>query len=358
MFLSNKRALDNLQQRYELLTQENQSLTDEVARLRAKVEAMENEPVPEDYSKHKIELLLRSFGGLADVRETVSALSESMIGQRDSIAETSVVYDQAVSTLSKINTNLNAVAAEAAVSHESISKLKGVASEITQFVGAINNISEQTNLLALNAAIEAARAGEQGRGFAVVADEVRTLAQRASQASKEISTLVAQIDGDIEHTDLHISQTHNTCVELCEEAGQGMKAIETAIDLSRDMSETVTRNADLGFIETVKMDHLVWKAGIYKAAISGQGRPQDFADHTMCRLGKWYYQGEGKANYSSARSYQSLEKPHAAVHGKGLEALQSELDGDSASSYQLFMEMEDASDQVVNCLDQLAGELK
>lgn len=358
MFFSNKRALDNLQTRYDQLAQDNQSLNDELSRLRAKLEAMENEPEVEDFSGKKIDLLLRSFGGLGEVRETVAALSASMISQKDQISETSVVYDQAVSTLAKINRDLNVVANQAALSHESIAKLKGAASEITQFVGAINNISEQTNLLALNAAIEAARAGEQGRGFAVVADEVRTLAQRASEASKEISTLVAQIDGDIEQTDTHIAETHSTCTELCEEAGQGMTAIESAIELSRKMSENVALNADLGFIETAKMDHLVWKASIYKSAIEGQEQPAEFGDHTLCRLGKWYYEGEGRTQHSQAFAYKNLEAPHAAVHNKGMDALQSELQGNPLQAHQQFVEMENASDQVVNCLNQLANELQ
>jgi methyl-accepting chemotaxis protein len=115
---------------------------------------------------------------------------------------------------------MNAIAEVVSQSQEAIGRLAGSAEEIGQVTAVIDDIADQTNLLALNAAIEAARAGEQGRGFAVVADEVRKLAERTGKATSEIGRMIKGIQ------------------EETSEAVQSMKSGIERVDKGRELANT------------------------------------------------------------------------------------------------------------------------
>lgn len=146
----------------------------------------------------------------------------------------------------KVRDSISQLMTEVENTADAITNLEDKSNDIQSIMGVIHGIADQTNLLALNAAIEAARAGEQGRGFAVVADEVRTLAGRTQDATEEINKVIEELRSGINRA-VHVmnkgrKQAYDA-IEQSDEAGKSLEAISGSVTKISDMNTQIATAA-------------------------------------------------------------------------------------------------------------------
>ncbi len=260
---------------------------------------------------------------------------------------------------------LDSVMKRVDITSDAIGELNERSARMNDVITMIAGIAEQTNLLALNAAIEAARAGEQGRGFAVVADEVRTLAANTKNATDEITTMIASITSDSHTMMLDSKQMREMTNRSQQQITAFEKRFSSFAESTRVTLEKISYAQQVNFASLVKVDHLVFKQNAYLAMSHGQDSEEARAvsvDHHNCNLGKWYYEGHGKENFSTINAFKLLEKPHSIVHSAVHEVIR--LIGENWEHnkalkdqvIQAFEKTENASDQVVSLLDEMIEE--
>jgi len=347
-----------------------------------------------------------------EMTATIQEVSSNAFTTHQSVEDAKSKATTGANALHQTVSNINDMAKQVQSSTTTINQLAEDTKEIDKVIEVITGIAEQTNLLALNAAIEAARAGEQGRGFAVVADEVRSLAQRTQDSTNEIRQIIERIQSQSTKAVeiISLSQESSTrTVGQAQIALSSIQEIETIVGLVSDQSHQIAiaseqqssvaldidnRMVNIGDIaqrttrsaqatvkstvvisdelkkindilseftlniqgldlSTAKMAHLNWKTRVRKYLDGEESLSRnELVDHHSCKFGQWYY-SEGINEYGPLSEFKDIEDPHAALHQKIKTVVELTEAGDRQGATDAYYEIADISGDILSKLSNL-----
>lgn len=363
------------------------------------------------YALQTVDNRAQSIAAAAEeLQASVQQINDHSSGVRKENESSIQVMSEVVQRLDFTVSTFEEIGAAVLDDVEQISEMSSFAKEVKNIAESIKGIAFQTNLLALNAAVEAARAGQAGAGFAVVAQEMRSLSKNSENATKQITKLVGHFEekmknvtealkesvGNVEKGKTAIgsvsshmedlqsnikrsSQNITSIVDAIAEQNSATASVSDGIysiaqqtsesvhgtdkivdsmdELQNHINDQILELSQLNLTDKIvklaQSDHVIWKKRLVAMICGKEGLDvNELADHHSCRLGKWYDQ-VNDLTIKSHPAFGQLLPPHELVHMHGKQAVVLYNQGRTREALEEIQKVEAASVEVLNLLKAL-----